>query len=77
MKNFTIDLIEKCFHKDIILNIVQKFQNYITLVIIQGTFRQDIIQQVIQCLDFFYKANGRKPKKERIPDNEFYNEAIN
>jgi len=53
-----VKLIEKCLPKDIILNIVQKFQNYITLVIIQSIFKQDAIQQVIQVLDFFYRANN-------------------
>lgn len=74
---FPVKLIQKCLPKEVILGIVQKFQNYITLVIIQSIFKQDAIQQVIQVLDFFYRANNQKPRAERVSDNEFYNEAIN
>lgn len=62
--DFPVKLIEKCVPKDVLLNIVHKFQNYITLVIIQSIFKQDTIQQVIQVLDFFHRANGAKPRAQ-------------
>lgn len=40
-------------------------------------FKQEIMQAVIEVMDVFYQANQLKPRAERMPDNEFYNDALN
>ena len=32
---------------------------------------------VIQTMDVFYQANASKKAQDRIPDAEFYNDALN
>jgi hypothetical protein len=36
-----------------------------------------MMQVVIQVMDIFYQANIAKPLVKRIPDAEFYNDALN
>ena len=40
-------------------------------------FKQDVMQWVIEVMDVLYQANTLKDKKERLRDNEFYNDALN
>jgi len=54
-----------------------KFQNYITLVIIQNIFTQEQIMFTIEVMDFFFIANKQKKRTEKIKDSEFYNDALN
>ena len=35
------------------------------------------MQWVIEVMDLFYQSNKLKPKKERVPDSEFYNDSLN
>jgi hypothetical protein len=56
---------------------ISKFQSYITIVIIENIFKQDVIMCTIEVLDIFYEANLRRYKKEKVKDSEFYNDALN
>lgn len=56
---------------------IQKFQNYITLVIIQNAFSQEQIMYTIEIMDYFFLANQKKMRKDKIKDSEFYNDALN
>lgn len=56
---------------------ISKFQSYITIVIIENIFKQDIIMCTINVLDIYYEANLRRVKKEKVKDSEFYNDALN
>jgi len=58
---------------------VVKFQNYITIVIIEDSFKQEIIQCMIEVLDLYYQGNadGDRPAGQIIPYKEFYNDALN
>jgi hypothetical protein len=47
------------------------------LVIIQNIFTQEQIMFTIEVMDFFYLANKKKAKKDKIKDQEFYNDALN
>lgn len=40
-------------------------------------FKQDIMQAVIEVMDVFYQGNQLKQKENRLPDSEFYNDALN
>jgi hypothetical protein len=40
-------------------------------------FKQEVMQWVIEVMDLFYQSNKLKPKKERVPDSEFYNDSLN
>ena len=35
------------------------------------------MQWVIEVMDLFYQSNKMKPNKEKVPDSEFYNDALN
>ena len=63
--------------KELFLATVLKFQSYITIVIIENIFKQDVIMNTIEVLDIFYQANQRRSQKEKINDSEFYNDALN
>jgi hypothetical protein len=56
---------------------ISKFQSYITIVIIENIFKQDIIMHTIEVLDVFYEANLKRKNKEKVKDSEFYNDALN
>jgi hypothetical protein len=76
-RTFIINILSKCLPKKEFQQIVQKFQNYITLVIIQNMFTQDQIMYTIEVMDFFFLANQQKSRKDKIKDSEFYNDALN
>ena len=35
------------------------------------------MQQVIEVMDVFYQSNYRKPRDDKLPDSDFYNDALN
>lgn len=74
---FPVRLLKACTTKDNISNLLQKFQLYITIVIMEKIFKQDVMQAVIEVMDLVYQANQQKPKGDRLPDSEFYNDALN
>merc|ERR1719240_1189373 len=51
--------------------VIAKFQLYITIVIMNKIFKQEIMQAVIEVFDIFYQGNQGKPKDERLHDSEF------
>jgi hypothetical protein len=63
--------------KDMMLSTIQKFQSYLCIVIMEKIFDQKMMQMVIQVMDIFYQANASKATADRIPDSEFYNDALN
>jgi len=63
--------------KNELSQVVQRFQLYITIVIMEKIFKQDVMQQVIEVMDIFYQANYRKPKDDKLSDSDFYNDALN
>jgi hypothetical protein len=76
-QNFPAEFVAKCLSKEELGTVVQRFQLYITIVIMEKIFKQDIMQAVIEVMDVFYQANQLKPRAERLPDAEFYNDALN
>lgn len=74
---FLINFLSHCLPKHEFQQTIQKFQNYITLVIIQNIFNQEQIMLTIQVMDLFFLANQRKLRKDKIKDSEFYNDALN
>ena len=56
---------------------MSKFQNYITLVVMENIFDQDQIMHTIEVMDYFYLANIRKKRADKIKDSDFYNDALN
>ena len=74
---FIVNFLSHCLPKEQLQLTVQKFQNYITLVIIQNIFQQEQIMFTIEVMDFFFLANQKKQRKDKIKDTEFYNDALN
>jgi hypothetical protein len=56
-QNFAADLIGHCLTKEELGQIIQKFQLYITIVIMEKIFKQEIMQAVIEVMDIFYQGN--------------------
>ena len=75
--SFAADLIANCVPKNEMGQVIAKFQLYITIVIMNKIFKQEIMQAVIEVFDIFYQGNQGKPKDERLHDSEFYNDALN
>lgn len=71
------ELLINCMPKSELSKVVQIFQLYITIVIMEKIFKQDVMQQVIEVMDIFYQANYRKPKDDKLADSDFYNDALN
>lgn len=57
LKDFSRELLTHCLPKDQFHTTVLKFQSYITIVIIENIFKQDVIMNTIEVLDIFYQAN--------------------
>lgn len=74
---FLVNLLTECLPKTEFQATIMKFQNYITLVIIQNIFTQEQIMFTIEVMDFFFIANKQKKRTEKIKDSEFYNDALN
>ena len=56
-QNFAAKLIAHCLKKEDLAAIIQKFQLYITIVIMEKIFKQEIMQAVIEVMDIFYQGN--------------------
>lgn len=72
-----IDMAVACMNKEMMTNTVLKFQSYISIVIMEKIFEQEVMQRVIQVMDILYQANQLKEPADRINDSEFYNDALN
>lgn len=53
LKGFPKDFLTHLIPKDEFFKTVAKFQQYITIVIIENVFKQDVIMNVIEVLDIF------------------------
>lgn len=76
-ENLAIDMVVACMNKEMMGSTVLKFQSYISIVIMEKIFEQEVMQWVIQVMDIFYEANQLKETEERINDSDFYNDALN
>ena len=57
LKDFPRQFLVHLVPKDEFFKTVSKFQQYITIVIIENVFKQDVIMNVIEVLDMFEQAN--------------------
>jgi hypothetical protein len=57
LKDFSRNFLASLVPKDEFFKAVSKFQQYITIVIIENVFKQEVIMNVIEVLDMFEQAN--------------------
>jgi hypothetical protein len=63
--------------KERFLQMVQRFQEFITISIISGIYSNNSIENALRVLDVFNESNESKLQKDKIHYKDFYNDAIN
>jgi len=77
LKDFSKEFLTNLVPYEEFFKTVSKFQQYITIVIIENVFKQDVIMSVIEVLDMFEQANQKRSGEMKIKQAEFYNDALN